>query len=217
MQLRIVKLLIVSGCMIAGIPGLMAQELLDLVKAAEERVAAGEPRSGSAGGGRVWASGMTLKPLPLVLTLRSVSPQKLSYGERLVYEVSVKNTGTDAIEFPWSPERIEPLPEVPGDTLSLVTKDDAGREWFVAVQGIYGREDAEGSIKRLEPGDEVRIRGGGIVQMGFVDRVAPLLASLPSEFNLHARLVFRSGVPSENRVPILSAESVSLELLPRTQ
>lgn len=213
MQLRTAVFVVAMSFILAGGLCLQGQEVLDLVKARQEHPPE-EPKTTRVSGGLVSGEGMVLEALPLELTLVSITPKETPYGAEVFYQVKVKNVGTVPVPFPWSVEGREDAPEQLHAVLILVARDASGEEWTFAPEGIYGRAGVAGTIRNLPPGDEVMIRARGRVATVFSDKVSSLLASLPREFSVSARLRFMSGIASRNRVPILTGNSLPLKVLP---
>ena len=125
-----------------------------------------EPAAGTITGGLVGQSGGVVRgKSPLQATLLSVEPS-LEAEPHVIFEVQVQNQGNEAIKFPEDPNSADFEPksaalgygfEFAYIALFADLKEQGSR--FLPGITLYGSEEVEGTLKRLDPGDSIRIRG----------------------------------------------------------
>ena len=105
-------------------------------------------------------SGQQRLPLPLELTVVSFSPTSLMPGDKVTFEVSLRNVGSKAIDIPWSIGR---------DTWRISRADRQALYLLVTVPGnshvllgtmLFGTE-FDRSMLTLEPNETANIRAEG--------------------------------------------------------
>lgn len=101
-------------------------------------------------------------PLPFSLELGSISPPRVSLGEKLTVEMVLQNIGDRPFYLPASRNSVAVFK--PGNkgqrdfSFYLVFKDSVnGREAFCVLAVGCGSDAVPGSLLRVEPGQQVRI------------------------------------------------------------
>lgn len=107
-------------------------------------------------------------PVALVLT---VTPAECRYGEEIVYEVRVRNTGEAALRLPWHVDsnrfagRDTDVSSADIEARLVVTLAARGGQTGM-LDGppirLYGSEGEPGSVRTLRPGHEVVIRAPAV-------------------------------------------------------
>ena len=111
---------------------------------------------GAAGGEPSW---------PLQVKLVSARQEMSEEASFIVYEIELRNTGKNAIDFPVDPSLrdIEPAgPSVKSyeyvSALITIQAQPARGRLKLKPLGLYGAESSPGTQRRLMPGDAIRIR-----------------------------------------------------------
>jgi hypothetical protein len=125
-----------------------------------------EPVSGSASGGLVGQSGGVVRGKSSAqVILLSVEPS-LDSEPHVIFEVQVQNQGNEAIEFPVDPN----LADFESKSASVsygyqyayialfANLKEQGSQFLPGIT-LYASEGANSTLKRLDPGDSLRIRG----------------------------------------------------------
>ncbi|HLL72496.1 MAG TPA: hypothetical protein VK363_13725 [Pyrinomonadaceae bacterium] len=158
---------------------------------------------------------------PLKVTLVSLDADSYQLGGSITYEVTLENVSHELQVIPWSPDENKVKPqgqaEPPGYLdafIGLVVRDKDLGEHFIAVRGLYGSEMMQGSLKRLLPGEKVRIRAQG--QMFFAaadasEKASKKLAKSALKLKLQARYSLHDGTAA----PIISTNNQIINLLQR--
>ena len=155
-------------------------------------------------------SGSRPTPLPLEVAVVSFTSTDLMPGMRLVFEVSLKNTGTVPVDIPWTDVLHIPTPmgDDQVDLYLTVTIPDASGRAHVLVGTVVSGNAFDRSVLTLEPGEIANIRAGGNVKVG--DALS--LTSNPVDVNLTVKvLVTRGGILTEE----VSSEVVPAQLRAR--
>lgn len=120
-----------------------------------------------------WSTGGLPDPraavvIPFSMTLHPLERQSFLYAEHFTYEFSLKNISGQEMAIPWSMDwkRVfgkstvgDPAP--PGYTTAafyLFAQDGKGDAFDTPIEVLRGSDNLPGSIKVLQPGEEVRIR-----------------------------------------------------------
>jgi hypothetical protein len=180
-----------------GIAG--AQHRLDLTT--EPATASDGSKEGFAVGmGSRGMSGQRPIRLPLELSIVSLTPTDLVPGNRLTYEVSIRNVGKDAIDLPWSIRRSHASAVTPDQQqlyLSVMVPDDSGAPQTLVGTVLYGSQFEGSSMLALQPNETASIRADGLIR-------SPESISLtvePREVGVAVALrISHAGVPSEQIV-----------------
>ncbi len=153
-----------------------------------------EERPGTGGGGGVAISGRSTPQWPLDVRLASVDRQDYALGDRLIYEVIVTNVGTTALDVPWSadpalaPQRMEDRQRRVA-SFGLFIDHGGARLLLQAANGAYGSDDVSGSMKRLNPGESVRVRAAGEFRVLTPGPRIPATVRLRAQVNMHDGLI----------------------------
>lgn len=219
MRLRFVAIFCLSWFLIPEVKG-QNNDFLDLTKVrppSEKKV------SRTIGGG-VSGSNDTRSPkLPLQITLISLNKHSYEMGEEMIYNVVIRNVGRDVVVIPWSPDRDQIKPEemtypprYVDAILSLVITDEVLGEQMIYGPSLYGSEHVPSSLKKLRPGQAVRIRAPSRWVLMSDDAAHGILSRLPQTFVVRARfsVMDRTVNPPE---PVVSTNSVTVELKKRRQ
>jgi len=172
------------------------------------------------GGGVGVGNGLHMqKTVPLKLTLLSLDKRSYQLGDHWIYEVILENITRDTLVIPWSPDydRVKPDEEKdpPGYLhafLSLVINDEVSGQQFMPGEVIYGSELVPGSLKRLHPGQKVRIRASGQIYFGQADVYKRVLAKLPDRFDVRANFTLWDRPINPCYEPAVSTNSITIEL-----
>ena len=90
----------------------------------------------------------------------SSSQNELHLGDQFAYELEVKNSGTQPVDFPFSADLASFLPG-PNTTVAsiyLQARRQDQRDVAFGAMMLAGSESVPGSLHRLEPGDTLLIR-----------------------------------------------------------
>jgi hypothetical protein len=82
-------------------------------------------------------------------------------GDRVVYELFLKHTGSAPFKLPWSrdPEVVRGASRIETAAFILEFKDEAfGRQILGGERVLYGSKTVPGSMLELKPGDTLRVR-----------------------------------------------------------
>ena len=89
----------------------------------------------------------------------------------MIFELRMKNVSGHAIAFPWSTDTASVRPFMRGArvlTISLELGHPAMNRETIGIQSVYGAEDVPGSLRMINPGEMIEIRGSALVR-GFGD------------------------------------------------
>lgn len=192
---------------------------LDLTKfkpAKEEKLFA-------SGGGGVSGSYNTRSPkLPLKITLLSLDRRSYRIGENLIFDVTIKNVGKDIVVIPWSPDRAQIRPDEKGfppgyldATLSLAITDRVLGEQIIYGPLLYGSELVPSSLRKLLPGQTVRIRAPSRWALMSADAAHGIISRLPLTFAVRAKFSEMGHTSSPWPEPLISTNSIVVELKKR--
>lgn len=158
---------------------------------------------------------------PLKVTLLSLDADSYQLGGNVTYEVTLENVSQELQVIPWSPDENKVKPqgqtEPPGYLdafLGLVVRDKDLGEQFIAVRGLYGSELTQGSLKRLQPGEKVRIRAQGRMFFAVADaseKASKKLSKSALKLKVQAHYSLHDG-PS---TPMVSTNTQVMNLLPK--
>ena len=162
--------------------------------------------------------------LPLKITLLSLDKGSYQMGDEVIYDVVIRNVGQDIVVIPWSPDRDQVKPEEktypPGyvdATLSLVITDKVLGEQMIYGPSLYGSEYVPSSLKKLRPGQAVRIRAPSHWALMSDDASQGILSRLPQTFAVRARFSLMKHTFSPSPEPVVSTNSGTVELKKRKQ
>lgn len=163
----------------------------------------------------------TERTAPLKVTLLSLDAESYQLGATVTYEVTLENVSHELQVIPWSPDENKVKPqgqaEPPGYLdafLSLVVKDKDLGEQLVAVRGLYGSEMAQSSLKRLLPGQKVKIRAQGRMFFAVADaseKATKKLVKSALKLKVQARYSLHDGTSA----PMVSTNARIINLLPK--
>lgn len=158
---------------------------------------------------------------PLKVTLLSLDADSYQLGANVIYEVMLENVSRELQVIPWSPDENKIKPqgqaEPPGYLdafLSLVVRDKDLGEQLIAVRGLYGSEMAQASLKRLLPGEKVRIRAQGRMFFAVADaseKASKKLVKSALKLKVQARYSLHEGTSA----PMVSTNNQLINLLPK--
>jgi len=206
-------------CLIASVAtGQKSADFLDLTNV---QLPANDTGPRTAGGGVSGSHDTPIPKLPLEITLLKTDQTTYAVGDRMVYEVAIKNIGDRVVDIPWSPDpdkikakAVDPPAELQAN-VGLMLADSTLYEQVVFGPWVFGSNATPGTMKKLRPGEAVRIRASS--ELGVIDAAGAkaLLNLLPRTFDIHARLVFTRPTSKPQAQPVISANSVTIELKPR--
>ncbi|MBI1760920.1 MAG: hypothetical protein HYR56_05720 [Acidobacteria bacterium] len=96
--------------------------------------------------------------------------------------------------------------------LSLVIKDEISGDQLVAGQALYGSQLLPNSLKKLRPGQSVRIRTPGILWFTDSDVTKRVLAKLPHMFEVQAYFNLSNPALALPYEPAVSTNRLTLDL-----
>jgi len=170
------------------------------------------------GGG---SSGPPVARLPFALAIKTLTPNVCLWGEEIVYEISLKNTGTDIVFLPWSREEFvsadhEEARRHQQMTVALILDDGtAAGDLLGTVGTALGSQVLPGSLQPLAPGQEARIRASTKCRPQIpTDEQSRLLKSLPRPTSVYARVILR-GRPKGAPPTVMNSSHAELTILPR--
>lgn len=162
--------------------------------------------------------------LPLEITLLRLDKHSYQMGDEVIYDVVIRNVGQDIVVTPWSPDRDQVKPEEktypPGymdATLSLVIRDEVLGEQRIYGASVYGSQLVPSSLKKLRPGQAVRIRAPSHWLLTSDDAARGILSKLPQTFAVRARYSVMGHTSSPWPEPVVSTNSIKVELKKRKQ
>lgn len=137
-----------------------------------------------------------LKAAPLGVILQRLDRRNYHFGEQVIYEVTLQNISKDVLTIPWSPDLnrlgLNGQFNQPGYTeasLSLVAEDEIAGPQFIDSQRIFGAPGVSSSLKKLRPGESIRIRAAGSWQ--FTDSSVARRVFAKSLYTVKVRAYFR--------------------------
>jgi len=177
-----------------------------------------------AGGGMASTDGSPSPKPRLKVTLLSLDKRSYQLGDKFIYEVMLENITESVFVIPWTSDYYSVKPYEGSDppgyvsaSLRLVIKDEVSGEASAAGEGVYGSELVPGSLKRLRPGQKVRIRALGQWWFGSEEATKRIMMKLPQAYDVQARFSFLDVGGKPWYEPALSANSLSVELRKRQQ
>lgn len=177
------------------------------------------------GGGGVSGSHDTPFPkLPLEITLLNLDNGSYKMGQEMIYEVTIRNVGQDIVLIPWSPDPTEvrrngqtyPSGYADGN-VGLVIHDEIAGDQVVYGPWLYGSDLVPSSLKKLRPGQTVRIRAPGRWAIADSNGSQRILSRLPQKYVVRARFSLSNHTFAPQPEPIMSANSVTVELKRRNE
>jgi len=221
MSRRVIIIGSVLTCFFISLTGVaQKEELLDLTKE-KPRVKTNKTFSGSAGSVSVGDGQWRRSTLPLKLTLISLDKQQYELSERFVYDVRLENFGDQTIMLPWEPERENILPTPNSSRSDLLQAslylifDELQSDAVFGSEAVYGSPSAPQSVKKLLPGESIRIRASGGWYLGSEDLSKRVLPTLPRRFTARIKFILR-GTSKEYEAVISNSLQVELRKRSRT-
>jgi len=105
---------------------------------------------------------------PFEVTLTSVDLQTYAVGERIRFELLLRNTSTQAIAFPWSLDAGSFMASMRGARRLVLALNfvDAiiGHQQF-ASQSVFGSDEVPGSLRTIQPNETLLIRAEGPIEL----------------------------------------------------
>jgi hypothetical protein len=195
-------------------------DFLDLTKVKPPKEEEKGPRT--AGGGVSVSQDTPFPVLQLEITLLKLDRNRYSMGDTVIYEAAIRNVGRDVVVIPWSPyrEQVRANENYPPGyveaNVGLVVKDKVFGEQVIFGPWLFGADAAPQTLKKLRPGQTVRIRASG--RWGdFYDAnvFQGFLAKLPQRYDVHARFTLSRHTFTPQPQPIISGNSMNVELRKR--
>jgi len=178
-------------CLVTSAPA-QDTNVLDLTKL---RASSEQTMTGSGGG--LGPSMSTPKTTSLKVTLKSLNKTNYYLGERVSYEIMLQNITTHTVVIPWTPDQLSVKPslkEYPSGymegNISLFISDKSSGDQFLDVQSLYGSHLVPNSLKKLRPGERVRILAAGKINLIDANFYSRMLPRLPQTFIVKARVTF---------------------------
>lgn len=207
--------------LLVPMPQRQAGNFLDLTKVKSPR----DEKLIARGGGGVSGSHDTRFPkLSLKITLLSIDKRSLQMEEEMIYEVAIRNIGHDTVVIPWSPYQGQLRPNEsaypPGyidAKLGLVFSDKILGEQIIFGPWLYGSDREPSTVRKLRPRQTVRIRAPVRWQIMSADVSQDILSRLPQKYIVRARLILSRHAFSPQPEPVVSANSVTVELKKQNQ
>lgn len=180
---------------ILAIPMLPAQtgktELLDLTR--NRPILRHRPWRVIEGSGGGLTSGWHPPPPRLKIALLQTEKTSYQFGDEAVFEILIENITKEVVVIPWSAELDIVKPDDDRDPpgyasalLSLVIEAPPYGWVLLASHSIYGSNVMAGSLKRLAPGEKVRIRAPGMLYVGDAAASEQIAKRLPGKYEVHA-------------------------------
>lgn len=153
-----------------------------------------------------WSTGGRPDPravvvIPFSMTLQPLERKSFVYGEQVTYDFTLKNISDQKLAIPWSVNWKEVYgkstvddPAPPGyiNAAFYLTAQDGEEGTFITpLEVLRGSDNLPGSIKLLQPGEEVRIRVPTNWELSTEWPHTSKLPKLPHTFQVHA--VFSYG------------------------
>ena len=159
----------------------------------------------------------------LEVTLLGLNKKAYALREEVIYEVALKNISDDVLVIPWDPDwrRVEkgaaaaPPPGYVWGVISLLVEGEGSGLLRFGNNDLYGSNLADGSRKRLNPGQEVRVRAPGQWRLTnrSSDDVVP--SELPRTVQVKAQFNFLYPPDSRHWYnTVLSSNSIDIQLTP---
>jgi hypothetical protein len=193
---------------------------LDLTKYAPPARAAGHEEQTASGTVEVvGGSGIPKTPeLPLKITLLGLDKESYTLGDKGFFDISLENISSEPTFIPWSPDSSIKAPSednaAPGNlhaVISLLVGPTVATGQRADAYGLYGSQSVQGSLKKLEPGQKVRIRIPCTWQ--FFDEETPTrLLKHPTQRLLVRAQIFLNSSKRITHLPAASANSLVVEL-----
>lgn len=172
-------------------------------------------------GGRL-TSGWHPPPPRLKIALLHTEKNSYQFGDEAIFEVLIENITRKVVVIPWAAELDIVKPDDDRDPpgyasalLSLVIEVQPYGWVLLASQSIYGSDVMAGSLKRLAPGEKVRIRAPGMLYVGDSAAAEQIAKRLPGKYEVHAKLsLFESEFNARSEI-LVSDNSVFVQLRKR--
>ena len=217
-MLRILSAAILLMTLLVGDAVCQTEPFLDVTKL---RVPSNEdaPHTFSGGLSGLLEGGQPPRPLPIKVTLLRLDKESYRWGEALVLDVRVENTGDKPVAFPWTIDSrlSNPGKSAPNSLLvallrPLCQRDQTGQNedltnGVMPSVVLYGITDAPSTFITLQPGATARIRMPSKISVQ-TDK----LPHFPFEMVVGARLSFNRGPLVDHYLPSVSANSVTINV-----
>lgn len=163
-------------------------------------------------------------PPPPRLKIALLHTEKNSYqfGDEAVFEVLIENITKKVVVIPWSAELDIVKPDDDRDPpgyasalLSLVIEVQPYGWVLLASHSIYGSNVMAGSLKRLAPGEKVRIRAPGMLYVGDAAAAEQIAKRLPGKYEVHAEFSLSESEFNAKWEIFVSDNSVFVQLRKR--
>jgi hypothetical protein len=154
---------------------------------------------------------------PLRVTLLSLDAERYQIDDEATFEIRIDNTGKLPVIIPWSDDydRVKPDRSFPPGYLEasirLVGSGELGEIYF-GSETIYGSSLVAGSLKRLEAGRSVYIRGKIQIAVFDGDLRARLFEKSPRALEMNIQFAYSEG---EFTRPVISTNGLRFDLSPR--
>jgi hypothetical protein len=149
---------------------------------------------------------------PFEVTLTSVDLQTYAVGERIRFELLMRNISTRAIAFPWSLDAGSFMASMRGARrLELALNfvhPIIGHQHF-AWQRVFGSDEVPGSLRTIQPNESVLIRADGPIELRRAS-MRPLEETWVHDVDVKADIVL--AVPSKYYPPTTSQNEISIQL-----
>jgi hypothetical protein len=149
---------------------------------------------------------------PFEVTL--LAPDRMGYAidEPMTFDVLLRNTSREPIDFPWSPDGAAFSPTMAGarriEFILTFTHPVLGSQDF-ASHTVFGADAVAGSLRTIQPNETLLIRAGGLVQL-HRSWTGSLEKNWAHNVKIKASVIF--AVPSRYYPPGISHNEVSVRL-----
>lgn len=163
------------------------------------------------------------RPSPVTITILKSDKRYYHFGDEIMFDVMLENITHGILTIPWSGDRYRAKPDDDHDPpgyvyafLSLWIKDDSFGEHLVSGHGIYGSQLTARSLKKLLPGQRVRIRAPSLLHINSANVSERVLGKLPRKFEIKANLSLSDGTSPRYETAI-SPNSITIEVKRRQE
>lgn len=193
MRYRLILTVALLICWSLGVVAVAQRgDLLDLTK---RRTVGDKTRGGTGSGALGGMEGEKLGVLPVRLAFTNIDKGQYHVGDRFVYQVALQNVGNDPLLIPWNLEWglgcINRFSNLPGE-LSLrvhIVLDELEGHIFFGADSVSGCRSKPLTVRRLLPGEAVRIQVLGGWWFPTEDAKKRALAMLPRRFTARVVMV----------------------------
>jgi hypothetical protein len=152
------------------------------------------------------------RKFPFEVTLLSPDLALYALGEHMIFEVLLKNTSNEAIDFPWSRDGTSFRASMPGARRFVLTLKFThpvlGSQEF-ASQTVFGADAVPGSVRTIRPNETLLILAQGRIEL-LRAWSAPPKEYWEHSVKVRANLIL--AVPSHYYPPEASQNEMSLQL-----